>query len=405
MHGTHRFKHIRNAIAVTVMSLVLGACAPGDEVNEFITTPSGSAPTISGNPPAQVNANSQYSFTPTASGAGTLTFSVSGLPGWASFSTSTGNLSGTPSTNDAGSYTNIIISVTDSQASASLPTFSITVVVTSSNSGPTISGTPPVQVNANSQYSFTPTASDPDGDNLTFSVSGLPDWASFSTSTGTLSGMPSANDAGSYTNIIISVTDGQASASLPAFSITVVVTSSNSGPTISGTPPVQVNANSQYSFTPTASDPDGDTLTFSISALPGWASFDNSTGRISGTPGDGDVGTYSGITITVSDGSASATLGPFSITVNSISLGSVTLSWTPPTQNEDGTQLTDLAGYWIYWGTTPGSYPDSVKIDNPGLTMYVVDNLVPGTYEFVATSFNASGVQSVYSNPATKVVN
>jgi hypothetical protein len=83
----------------------------------------------------------------------------------------------------------------------------------------------------------------------------------------------------------------------------------------------------------------------------------------------------------------------------------VTLSWTPPTQNEDGTALTDLAGYWIYWGTSPGSYPDSVKIDNPGLSTYVVDNLVPGTYEFVATSFNASGVESVYSNPATKVVN
>ena len=311
MQGTHEFRSIRKVIALTMMSLALGACAPGDEVSEYITTPSGSAPTISGNPPAQVNANSQYSFTPTASGAGTLTFSVSGLPGW----------------------------------------------------------------------------------------------ASFSTSTGTLSGMPSANDAGSYTNIIISVTDGQASASLPAFSITVVVTSSNSGPTISGTPPVQVNANSQYSFTPTASDPDGDTLTFSVSGLPGWASFDNSNGRVSGTPADADVGAYSNISITVSDGTASATLGPFSITVNAISLGSVTLSWTPPTQNEDGTPLMDLAGYNIYWGTTAGSYPDSVRLDNPGLSAYVVDNLVPGTYEFVATSFNESGVESAYSNSTTKDVN
>ncbi len=87
-----------------------------------------------------------------------------------------------------------------------------------------------------------------------------------------------------------------------------------------------------------------------------------------------------------------------------MSLGSVTLSWTPPTQNEDGTALTDLAGYRIRWGTVPGSYPSSVLIDNPGLSTYVVDNLVPGPYEFVATAINASGVESAYSNTATKVV-
>ena len=82
----------------------------------------------------------------------------------------------------------------------------------------------------------------------------------------------------------------------------------------------------------------------------------------------------------------------------------MTLNWTAPTENEDGTPLTDLAGYRIYWGTTPGSYPDSVTLDNPGLTTHVVENLAPGTYEFVATSFNTAGVESSYSNPATKTV-
>ena len=134
------------------------------------------------------------------------------------------------------------------------------------------------------------------------------------------------------------------------------------------------------------------------------ASFSTTTGELSGTPGDIDVGDYSNITITVSDSQESATLGPFTITVNPVTLGSATLSWTAPTQNEDGTELVDLAGYKIYWGTTPGVYTDSVTLDQPGLTTYVVENLVPGTYEFVATSFNQAGVESVYSNPATKVV-
>ncbi|MDH3265386.1 MAG: putative Ig domain-containing protein [Gammaproteobacteria bacterium] len=179
----------------------------------------------------------------------------------------------------------------------------------------------------------------------------------------------------------------------------------NRAPTITGTPPGDISVDISYSFTPTASDPDGDTLEFSVSGLPSWASFSATSGRISGTPTDEHVGVYSDIRITVTDSAnASATLGPFSIAVQGVSLGSVTLNWTPPTQNEDGTPIVDLAGYKIYWGTTPGSYPNSVTISNPGVSSYVVDNLVPGTYEFVATSYNAAGVESSYSNPATKVV-
>jgi len=278
------------------------------------------------------------------------------------------------------------------------------------NTAPTISGNPPASVTAGNQYSFTPTASDADNDTLTFSVSGLPGWASFDQNTGRLFGTPADTDAATYSNISITVSDGQASATLGPFSITVNAAAApppptNTPPTISGNPPTQVNANSPYGFTPTANDADNDTLTFSVSGLPGWANFNQGTGRISGTPGDADVGTYSNIRITVSDGQASATLGPFSITVQAISLGSVTLNWTPPTENEDGTPLTDLAGYRIYWGTTPGVYPNSVTLNNPGLTSYVVDNLVPGTYQFVATSFNSAGTESAYSNPATRTVN
>lgn len=180
---------------------------------------------------------------------------------------------------------------------------------------------------------------------------------------------------------------------------------SNNAPTISGAPATSINAGQSYSFTPSASDPDGDSLTFSVSNLPAWASFNSSSGTVSGTPGDSDVGTYLNITITVSDGTATAQLQPFTVTVNQISMGSATLSWSPPTQNTDGTQLDNLAGYKIYYGVTQGSYPNSVTINNPGVTSYVVENLSPDTYYFVSTAFNAAGAESAYSNVATKVVN
>ena len=183
------------------------------------------------------------------------------------------------------------------------------------NSAPSISGTAPLQVTAGNTYGFTPTVSDPDGDPLSFSISGLPRWASFDSSTGKLSGTPQSGDVGTYSNIFITVSDGTDSVSIGPFAVVVVADTSNSAPSISGTAATQVTAGNSYGFTPTANDADGDTLTFSISGLPGWASFNSSNGALSGTPKSGDVGTYSNIVITVSDGSASASLAPFSVAV------------------------------------------------------------------------------------------
>jgi hypothetical protein len=360
------------------------------------------APSIQGVPASSVVAGSTYSFTPSAKDVDgdALTFDIVNSPSWANFDTTTGQLSGTPTATDVGTHDNISISVSDGEFTTSLAPFSID--VSADNSAPQISGVAPGSINVGGNYSFVPTASDPDGDTLAFSVSALPLWANFDTTTGQLSGTPTAADVGTHDNISISVSDGEFTTSLAPFSIDV--SADNSAPQISGMAPGSINVGGNYSFVPTASDPDGDTLAFSVSALPSWASFDTSTGRVSGTPESGDIGTYSNIVITVSDGQAGTSLAPFSITVQAVSPGSVTLSWTPPTENEDGTALTDLDGYRIYWGTTAGIYPNSVTIDNESVSTYVIDNLSPGTYEFVATSFNTSGVESAYSSPATKVV-
>ncbi len=91
---------------------------------------------------------------------------------------------------------------------------------------PVISGTPATTVMELSAYSFTPTASDDDvgnGGQLTFSITNKPSWASFDTANGRLSGTPPRDAAGSYSNIVISVSDdgGLTKVNLPAFSITV----------------------------------------------------------------------------------------------------------------------------------------------------------------------------------------
>ncbi len=178
----------------------------------------------------------------------------------------------------------------------------------------------------------------------------------------------------------------------------------NNSPTIGGVPITIVLQNTLYSFTPTANDADGDSLTFSISNEPGWASFDTATGTLTGTPTAADAGTYTGIVISVTDGTASASLSPFDITVTQIATGSVTLSWTPPTENADGTALTDLAGYRIYYGTTEGDYPNMIDIANAGVATYVVENLSPDSYFFVSTAYDVFGNESAQSNVASTTV-
>jgi hypothetical protein len=181
-------------------------------------------------------------------------------------------------------------------------------------------------------------------------------------------------------------------------------TNANRAPTISGTPRTAVMHGTQYSFRPTANDPDADALTFSIINQPAWATFSTTTGLLQGTPGPGDVGASAGIVITVSDGELRTALAVFGIAVQAVATGSVTLSWLPPTENTDGSPLLDLAGYRIHWGFSQSDYPNSVTIDNPGLTSYVVENLLPGTYFFSATALNRSGVESIFAAPATKTV-
>jgi len=89
------------------------------------------------------------------------------------------------------------------------------------NSTPTIFGTAEAVATVGEQYEFTPTATDADGDPLLFSIAGQPDWASFDVDTGVLQGTPTDSDVGLFDDIIISVTDGMATASLAPFSIGV----------------------------------------------------------------------------------------------------------------------------------------------------------------------------------------
>jgi hypothetical protein len=116
------------------------------------------------------------------------------------------------------------------------------------------------------------------------------------------------------------------------------------------------------------------------------------------------VGTYSNITISLSDGRTSVSLPEFPIAVTENATGSVTLDWTAPTENTNGTPLTNLGGYWIYYGTSANALTKTIQIANPGIVTYVISNLSPGTWYFAVSAYTTADVQSGRSAVASKTL-
>src|SRR5260370_26506022 len=86
------------------------------------------------------------------------------------------------------------------------------------------------------------------------------------------------------------------------------------------------------------------------------------------------------------------------------STGTATLDWMPPTQNTDGSVLSNLAGYTVYYGTSPSDLTQSVKITNSGLSAYTLSNLPSGTWYFAVTSYSSVGIESTRSGVVSTTI-
>jgi hypothetical protein len=102
------------------------------------------------------------------------------------------------------------------------------------------------------------------------------------------------------------------------------------------------------------------------------------------TTGTGSTPIASTPVATSGSGSSGATTSPTN----------VTLSWSAPTENTNGSALTNLTGYIIYYGTSAGAMTQTIDINTVGMLTYVVDNLSTGSWYFQIVAVNAAGVQS-----------
>lgn len=349
----------------------------------------------------------------------------------------------------------------------------------SSNGAPTISGTPPSQVEAGASYAFTPAASDPDFDFLSFGISNKPSWADFNSQTGALTGDPSQADVGVYRNVRIFASDGLLSGWLPPFSITVTGSQlPPEEPDDSGTLPsylewgvlgegarIYVDHADDFSEVPaefvglsflkTGNDDKfqtaADFITFEIQSpmvvyvayddaiggLPGWLGPWENTGYKwrsvwasysvyqlefpAGTVvlGGNELGFHHYSVAIVDPADAPAPLAPPEpvepppepvepppepVEPPEPQTGAATLNWSAPTADADGSSLTGLAGFRVFYSQQLGQYDESLVISNPTVTTAVIDDLTSGTWFFQVAAVDDAGNLSELSNAASKTI-
>jgi predicted RNA-binding protein with TRAM domain len=248
----------------------------------------------------QVNEGETLQFTISAKdqdGDG-LTYTASNLPSGANFSGQT--FIWTPDYNQAGNY-NVLFTVTDDWTTPASDYEEITITVGNVNRPPILDPIGNKTVNEGEILEFTITASDPDGDGLTYSASDLPEGATFDPVTQKFSWTPGYDKAGNY-NVLFTVTDDWISPASDSEEITITVGNVNRPPILDPIGNKTVNEGETLEITVTATDPDGgmDALTYSASNLPLGASFVNQF--FSWKPSYCQAGSYPGVHFEVSDG-------------------------------------------------------------------------------------------------------
>lgn len=263
------------------------------------------------------------------------------------------------------------------------------------NNAPVLNAVGNRQTNEGQLLQFTVTAGDVDNDALTLTATNLPDDSSFTDNgddTGVFTWQTDSSDAGIYSNIVFTVSDGVLEDSEE---ITITVNNVNRVPVITSTPVSEVNETNSYTYQVTATDADGDTLTYSLTQNPNWLSIDSSTGLITGTALPVDADTPYAVTVNVFDGVDSDTQ-TYTLTVFDVPVAQDT---TPPVITllgsslvivEVGTSYTDAGATAL--DDIDGNLTGYIVIDTSA-----VDTNILGSYIVTYDVTDAAG------NPATQV--
>ncbi|MDT8419622.1 MAG: putative Ig domain-containing protein [Desulfuromonadales bacterium] len=222
-----------------------------------------------------------------------LSYSVSSLPSGATFNPSTRIFNWVPGSSQAGNYI-VTFTVSDGTLSDSEM---VAINVADNNRAPLLAAIGSQTVTAGALLSFSVSASDADGDNLSFSASSLPTGATFNPATKVFSWTPENSQVGNYV-VTFAVSDGSLTDSEK---VAINVESTNQAPILAAIGSKTVVAGTRLGFSVSASDADGDNLIFTASNLPSGATFDSAAKTFNWIPESSQSGNYV-VTFVVSDG-------------------------------------------------------------------------------------------------------
>jgi hypothetical protein len=261
------------------------------------------APLLSAIGGQSVDEGATLAFTVSATDAdgNILTYAASGLPTGASFNPASRTFSWTPTYQQAGSYPGVAFTVTDDGTPNRSDSETITISVNEANAPPVLAAIGDRSVSEAATVSFTVSATDEDGNALTYGASNLPTGATFDPGTRTFSWTPTYQQAGSYPGVVFTVTDDGTPNRSDSETITLTVDDVNRSPVLDAIGDRSAVEGDTLSFTVSATDEDGDMLTYGASNLPTGAIFDAGTRTFSWTPGYDQAGTYAAVVFTVAD--------------------------------------------------------------------------------------------------------
>jgi hypothetical protein len=301
----------------------------------FSAPPTNQSPTITSTPitAATVAAAYTYNVNATDPDGDTLAYSLTTNPPGMTINSTTGLINWTPTA--AGDY-EVTVRVSDgSLFDAQSFTIHVSEEAVPTNQAPIITSTPDTTATVNQTYAYNVNATDPDGDTLAYSLTTNPPGMTINSTTGLINWTPTA--AGDY-DVTVSVSDGSLF-DTQSFIIRVREESetTNQAPNITSTPDTTATVNQTYAYNVNATDPDGDTLNYSLTTKPPGMTINSTTGLINWTPTA--AGDYE-VTVRVSDGSLFDTQS-FTITVRDEEV-TPRLKLTPSSQTvvSQGSQVT-----------------------------------------------------------------
>ncbi len=401
-------------ITVTVTDNGTGALSDF-ETYTLTVNPTNDAPTFTSVPGTSATQDVPYIYTAVAEDidGDDLIYTAPVLPSWLTFTAATQVLSGTPANADVGDTT-VTIRVFDGTVSVDQSFF---IAVANVNDAPTFSSSPIISTSQGALYEYTASALDIDVDDvLTFTAPVLPGWLTFDMLTQLLSGTPGNDDVGDH-DVTIRVNDG----TVDVDQIFVIsVANENDAPTFSSAPDTVATQDAAYLYIAVAEDIDGDGLTFTAPVLPEWLDFNASSQRLSGTPGNDDVGDHD-VTIRVYDGTVSVDQvfvisvanendGPvFTSIPNTTAAEDVAYSYTPTALDIDGDILTFTAPVLPEWLTFNeasqllSGTPENDDVGDHNVTIRASDGTTSVDQFFVITVINENDAPTFTSSPITTI--